>query len=138
MLNDEALKQITGGGTDQRSQRKRQPEAATAPLDKGQRERADSDEFAVRHVDDVHQPEDDRQTERDQHENADQRHGIEDYRYDNVHGLITGEIAMQNLNFIVSSHPNKSIAEVSKDMMGVDESQRCKLARKKAWSLSSG
>jgi hypothetical protein len=45
---------------------------------------------------------------------------------------------MQNLNFIVSSHPNKSIAEVSKDMMGVDESQRCKLARKKAWSLSSG
>ena len=37
MLNDEALKQIAGGGTDQRSQRKRHPEAAAVSLDKGQR-----------------------------------------------------------------------------------------------------
>ena len=77
MVNDKALKQITGGGTDQRSQRKRQPEAAAVSLDKCQCERADSDEFAVRHVDDVHQPEDDRQTEPDEHENADQRYGVE-------------------------------------------------------------
>jgi hypothetical protein len=77
MLNDKALKQITGGGTDQRSQRKRQPEATAVSLDKCQCERADSDEFAVRRVDDVHQPEDDRQTEPDEHENADQRYGVE-------------------------------------------------------------
>ena len=90
-------------------------------LDRGHRrrwsvERADSDEFAVRHVDDVHQPEDDRQTRARTSMrmliNVTALRAIGTARST---GCISGEIAMQNLNFMVSSHPNKSIAEVSKD-----------------------
>ena len=80
VLDDPAFEQEPEQTADDGREQERQPVASAKVIDDGEREGADSDEFPMRHVDDVHQPEDDGKPEAHQHQDADQREDIEEDR----------------------------------------------------------
>jgi hypothetical protein len=76
-LDDTSLQHDTEHGPDHRGEKHTNPETATQVVRRNERVCADREEFAVRHIDDAHQSENDRQSKGNEDQDCRQANAVE-------------------------------------------------------------